>query len=47
MLPEGYGFIDTVDLNLFEVEKALETIKDTPALILDIRGYPKKEQFIP
>jgi len=41
ILPEGYGFIDTVALNPFEVEKALESIKDTPALILDIRGYPK------
>ena len=41
ILPEGYGFIDTVNLLNSEVEKALETIKNTPALILDIRGYPK------
>jgi len=41
VLPEGYGFIDTVNLVQSDFDKAFEAIKDTPALILDIRGYPK------
>jgi hypothetical protein len=41
VLKSGFGFIDTVNLNPSNVDKALEEIKNTPALILDIRGYPK------
>ena len=41
VLPEGYGYFDLVRLTVPEVNKAFETVKDTPALILDMRGYPK------
>jgi len=41
VLPEGFGFIDTVNLVQSDFDKAFEAIKNTPALILDIRGYPK------
>lgn len=41
VLPEGVGFIDTVNLAHGDFEKAFDAIKNTPALILDIRGYPK------
>eukprot|EP01114_Cavostelium_apophysatum_P023836 TRINITY_DN910_c0_g1_i1.p1 TRINITY_DN910_c0_g1~~TRINITY_DN910_c0_g1_i1.p1 ORF type:complete len:947 (-),score=287.15 TRINITY_DN910_c0_g1_i1:24-2864(-) len=41
VLTEGYGYIDTVNLAHGDFEKALECVRNTPALILDIRGYPK------
>lgn len=41
VLESGFGYIDTVYLKQNEVTKALDAIKNTPALILDIRGYPK------
>ena len=41
VLPEGFGYIDLGRLMPIDVDKALETIKDTPGLILDMRGYPR------
>ncbi len=41
VLPSGYGYIDLERLTTAEVDKAFEAIKDTPAVIFDIRGYPK------
>lgn len=35
------GYINTVTLQLHDLEKSLETIRNTKCLILDIRGYPK------
>ncbi len=41
ILPSGYGYIDLERLTTAEVDKAFEAVKDTPAVIFDIRGYPK------
>jgi len=41
VLPEGFGYMDLARLTVAEVEKAFETIKNTPAVIMDMRGYPK------
>jgi C-terminal processing protease CtpA/Prc len=41
VLPSGYGYIDLERLNPSEVDKAFETTKATPAIIFDIRGYPR------
>lgn len=38
VLPEGMGYIDFGRLTSAEVDKALETVKDTPGLVLDIRS---------
>jgi C-terminal processing protease CtpA/Prc len=40
VLPNGYGYIDLDRLLAGEVDKMFDTIKDTPAVILDMRGYP-------
>jgi C-terminal processing protease CtpA/Prc len=40
VLPSGYGYVDLDRLQVGEVEKMFETIKGTPAVILDMRGYP-------
>jgi C-terminal processing protease CtpA/Prc len=41
VLPEGYGYFDLVALTQGQVGAAFEKVKDTPALIMDMRGYPK------
>jgi C-terminal processing protease CtpA/Prc len=41
VLPSGYGYIDLERLTTAEVDKAFDVIKNTPAVIFDIRGYPK------
>jgi C-terminal processing protease CtpA/Prc len=41
VLPSGFGYIDLERLTTTEVDTAFETVKDTPAVIFDIRGYPK------
>ena len=41
VLPEGYGYFDLVALTQAQIGPAFEKIKDTPALIMDMRGYPK------
>lgn len=41
VLPEGFGYMDLARLTVQEVDAAFEAIKNTPAVIFDIRGYPK------
>ena len=41
VLPQGYGYIDLARLTIPQVPEAFETIKGTPAVIFDMRGYPK------
>src|SRR5262249_50180190 len=40
-LPPGFGYIDLTRLTVSEVDRALETVKETPGLIFDMRGYPQ------
>ena len=41
VLPEAFGYIDCVKISPYEVEKAIETVKNCPAIILDVRGFPR------
>jgi C-terminal processing protease CtpA/Prc len=41
VLPQGYGYFDLVRLTVQQVNEAFDTVKDTPALIMDMRGYPQ------
>jgi len=40
VLPSGVGYVDLDRLQAGEVDKMFETIKQTPAVIFDMRGYP-------
>ena len=40
VLPSGFGYIDLARLQPGEVDKMFDTIKNTPAVIFDMRGYP-------
>ena len=40
VLPSGYGYVDLDRLQAGEVDKMFDTIKGTPAVIFDMRGYP-------
>ena len=40
VLKHGYGYIDLVRLLAPKVDQVFNTLKDAPALILDMRGYP-------
>lgn len=40
VLPSGVGYVDLDRLPLADVDKMFETIKNTPATIFDMRGYP-------
>ena len=40
VLKEGFGYIDLSRLREADVDPALESVKDSPGLILDMRGYP-------
>ncbi len=40
VLPEGYGYVDLERLESEDVDAAFKTIRNTPGLILDMRGYP-------
>jgi C-terminal processing protease CtpA/Prc len=40
VLPSGFGYIDLARLTLPEVDKAMDAIMKTPAVIFDMRGYP-------
>ena len=40
LLPSGYGYVDLDRLQAGEVDKMFDTIKETPAVIFDMRGYP-------
>lgn len=40
ILPSGFGYVDLARLTNAEVDKMFETIKNAPAVIFDMRGYP-------
>ncbi len=40
VLPSGFGYVDLARLKVGEVDQMFETIKNTPAVIFDMRGYP-------
>jgi hypothetical protein len=40
MLPSGHAYVDLARLEVGDVDKMFDTIKDTPAVIFDMRGYP-------
>jgi C-terminal processing protease CtpA/Prc len=40
VLPDGYGYMDLARLTIPQVDEAFELVKDTPAIIFDMRGYP-------
>ncbi len=40
VLPSGFGYADLARLQVGEVDKMFEMLKDTPAIIFDMRGYP-------
>ncbi len=41
VLPQGFGYFDLVNLTQPDVKDAFDAVKETPALIMDMRGYPK------
>jgi hypothetical protein len=41
VLPEGYGYFDLVRLTVPQIKMAFDAIRQTPALIMDMRGYPQ------
>jgi hypothetical protein len=45
-LPAGYGYFDLARLSIQQVNAAFEAVKHTPALILDMRGYPKDTMWL-
>ena len=40
VLPSGFGYVDLARLKVGEVDQMFDTIKNTPAVIFDMRGYP-------
>lgn len=40
-LPSGFGYMDLPQLEMAQVPEAFELVRETPGLILDMRGYPK------
>jgi C-terminal processing protease CtpA/Prc len=40
VLPSGYSYVDLDRLQVGEIDQAFATIKQTPAVIFDMRGYP-------
>jgi C-terminal processing protease CtpA/Prc len=45
VLPNELGYLDLVNLLPEEVDAAMDAVKDTKGLIIDIRGYPKGTGF--
>jgi C-terminal processing protease CtpA/Prc len=41
VLPEGFGYVDLKRLEPSQVDEAFEAVRNTTALIFDMRGYPK------
>lgn len=41
ILPSGFGYVDLERLQVADVNQMFETIKNTPATIFDMRGYPQ------
>jgi len=40
VLPSGFGYVDLARLPAGDVDKMFDTIKNTPGVIFDMRGYP-------
>ena len=40
VLPSGFSYVDLTRVKVSDVDKMFETIKNTPAVIFDMRGYP-------
>jgi C-terminal processing protease CtpA/Prc len=45
VLPAGYGYVDLQRLGAADVDAAFEAIRNTPAAIFDMRGYPSGGAF--
>lgn len=45
VLPGKLGFIDLVNLEPAEVDAAMDDVKDTKGLLIDLRGYPNGTAF--
>ena len=45
VLPSGIGYIDLTRLTLSQIDTALDVVKATRGLILDVRGYPNGTFF--
>ena len=41
ILPSRYGYVDLARLEFADADRAIDAVIDTPAIIFDIRGYPK------
>jgi C-terminal processing protease CtpA/Prc len=41
VLPSGFGYIDLERLSYADADAALDAVMSTPAIIFDMRGYPK------
>ncbi|MFL6216307.1 MAG: S41 family peptidase [Blastocatellia bacterium] len=41
VLPSGFGYVDLARIEVGAVNEMFEKIKDTPATIFDMRGYPR------
>jgi C-terminal processing protease CtpA/Prc len=46
VVPQNVGYLDLERLTLTQVDEALETVKQTPALIVDMRGYPQGTAWV-
>jgi C-terminal processing protease CtpA/Prc len=46
ILPSGYGYIDLERLQPAAVDAALDAVFGAPAIIFDMRGYPKGTGFV-
>jgi len=43
VLPSGFGYVDINRLQSKDFDQMMETIKNTPAVIFDMRGYPRMD----
>ncbi len=41
VLPEGFGYVDLRRLEVPQVDAMFEALRDTPAIVFDMRGYPR------
>ena len=46
VLPNGFGYVDLERLTVGEVDKMFETVKNAPAVIFDMRGYPNGTAWV-
>jgi len=46
ILPSGYGYIDLERLQYGDADAALDAVFAAPAIIFDMRGYPKGTGFV-